>query len=112
MFSWTLPEAVEICRRIEAIAPLYGCHVALTGGCLFQDGLRKDLDILFYRIRQAERIDTEKLLGGLKTLGIEEYEDNGFCIKAFMPNDEKNIDMFFPERPREEWPEEINKEYQ
>ncbi len=42
---WTQEEAIELCRIIEDICPQAGCHVALTGGCLYKDGERKDLDI-------------------------------------------------------------------
>ena len=41
-------KAIEICKEIEMRAPSYGCHVALTGGCLYKDGDRKDCDLLFY----------------------------------------------------------------
>ena len=57
----TLYRAVEICRSIECECPKFGCHVALTGGTLYKDGERKDLDILFYRIRQVENIDYDSL---------------------------------------------------
>ena len=58
--------AVALCREIEKIAPNFGCHVALTGGCLYKDGARKDIDILFYRIRQVEKIDHEGLKQALQ----------------------------------------------
>lgn len=51
--SWTQEEAIQLCRLLEALAPTFGCHVALTGGCLYKDGERKDCDILLYRIRQV-----------------------------------------------------------
>ena len=53
--------AVTLCRLIETFAPQYGCHVALTGGCLYKNGDRKDIDVLFYRIRQVEKIDHDGL---------------------------------------------------
>lgn len=106
---WLLEEAVKLCRDIEKLVPAYGAHVALTGGCLFQNGKRKDVDLVFYRIRQVERVDTQGLIKALHTLGIEVLDDHGFCIKAF--RDDRMIDMFFPERPREEWPTDINSEY-
>lgn len=102
--SWNLQDAVTLCRDIEKIAPLYGAHIALTGGTLL------DVDIVFYRIRQVEKIETEKLFGGLRTLGIEIFDDHGFCVKAALGP--KPIDIFFPERPREEWPEEMLSEYE
>src|ERR1035437_5571090 len=55
--QWTQTEAIELCVKVEAICPKYGCHVALTGGLLYKQGKRKDCDLLFYRIRQVEQID-------------------------------------------------------
>lgn len=49
-----LQTAVELCRIVEAGAANYGCHIALTGGCLYKDGDRKDFDLMFYRIRQSD----------------------------------------------------------
>lgn len=36
--SWTTHEALALCRLIEEFAPLYDCHVALTGGTLYKNG--------------------------------------------------------------------------
>jgi len=58
---WTQEAAMKLCREIEMIAPLHGAHVALTGGCLYKAGPRKDLDLVFYRIRQANKIDSNAL---------------------------------------------------
>ncbi len=96
MADWTQSEAIELCREIEAIAPKFGCHVALTGGCLYREWPRKDLDILFYRIRQVSRIDSEGLFLALaETLGLEKKKGWGWCFKAEYQN--KSVDMFFPE---------------
>jgi hypothetical protein len=53
---WTQADAIALCRKIEEHVPDAGMHVALTGGCLYKDGTRKDADILFYRIRQADEL--------------------------------------------------------
>ena len=95
MSPWTLPQAVDLCRQIEAVAPLYGCHVALTGGCLYKDGDRKDLDILFYRIRQVVTVDEAGLFSALKTIGVVKVSGFGWCHKATYEG--RNIDIFFPE---------------
>ena len=71
MTPWTLHQAVELCTKVEQICPAYGCHVALTGGCLYKSGPRKDADLLFYRIRQADRVDVIGLIAALKVIGIE-----------------------------------------
>lgn len=94
--KWTQAMAVELCRRIEAIAPKYGCHVALTGGTLYHFGERKDADILFYRIRQVEYIDVDGLMTALEGLGVTPMSDFGWCYKATYEG--RAIDFFFPER--------------
>ena len=39
----------KIARLVEVIVAPLGGHVALTGGCLYKDGPRKDLDLVIYR---------------------------------------------------------------
>lgn len=92
---WSHDEAIALCRRIEEVCPGYGCHVALTGGTLYKDGLRKDVDILFYRIRQSPSIDTDGLFAALGKIGIERTSGFGWCIKATFEG--RSIDCFFPE---------------
>lgn len=99
---WSTEEAVDLCRKIEEVCPEYGCHVALTGGLLYKDGLRKDADILFYRIRQTPEIDVDMLLIALGKLGISLVRDHGWCVKAEYQG--KPIDFFFPERQGDEYP--------
>jgi len=92
---WTQDEAIELCRKIEAFAPEYGAHVALTGGCLYKDGVRKDCDILFYAIRQWPEIDEDGLLKRLAKEGVAIGNRKGWVRKATyggMP-----LDIFFPE---------------
>jgi hypothetical protein len=92
---WTLEEAVALCRAIEAVAPAYGCHVALTGGVLYKDGPRKDLDLLFYRVRQVVLVDQEGLFVALSGLGVVVVRGRSWCFKAVHGG--RTIDMFFPE---------------
>jgi len=96
MTKWTLEQAVALCRKIEDVVPPFGCHVALTGGTLYKDGARKDLDILFYRIRQRDEIDMDGLWKALAGIGIEKLSGFGWCYKADT-EDGKHIDCFFPE---------------
>lgn len=103
MSEWELPAAVELCKRIEAVCPPFGCHVALTGGTLYKDGPRKDLDILFYRIRQRPEIDMLGLWEALAAIGMEKISGFGWCHKA-MYRDRK-IDCFFPEQNEGEYEE-------
>lgn len=100
---WTQEEAIQLCREIEAICPAYGCHVALTGGLLYKDGLRKDADILFYRIRQVAEIDIDGLMLALANIGVKPVQDFGWCYKADWRG--KPIDFFFPDRPGDYYPQ-------
>lgn len=90
-----LDSAITLCRMVERVAPKYGCHVALTGGCLYKDGERKDIDILFYRIRQVEAIDHEGLKAALTGIGFEDITGFGWLLKGTFSG--IPVDMFFPE---------------
>ena len=90
-----LEKAVKICSIIELISPQFGCHVALTGGCLYKEGERKDLDILFYRIRQTENIDYDGLFNALNKIGFKKPDGFGWLFKSDYFG--CPVDMFFPE---------------
>lgn len=54
----SLSKAVEVCRLIEEA--LNGrFHVALTGGSLYKDGPRKDVDVIFLSHGNEELIDLD-----------------------------------------------------
>jgi hypothetical protein len=93
--KWTQQEAIDLCKKIEAICPKFGCHVALTGGLLYKEGPRKDCDILFYRIRQSPQIDLEQLWAALDEIGLVKTIGCGWCFKGVFSG--KSVDMFFPE---------------
>lgn len=95
MTVWTQQEAIDLCVRLERIAPAFGAHVALTGGLLYKSGQRKDCDILIYRIRQVEAIDVEGLFSAAETIGVTKTGGFGWCHKAELNG--KPIDFFFPE---------------
>lgn len=94
--TWNLQEALDLVPLIEAIAPRFGCHVAITGGVLYKIGERKDLDLLFYRIRQTPQIDAAGLFKALsEELDLNKESGRGWVFKALYHG--KKIDMFFPE---------------
>lgn len=101
---WSQADAIALCIRIEAVCPDCGCHVALTGGTLYNTGLRKDCDILFYRIRQWDCIDEERLFAALESIGIFKKSGFGWCHKAEYEG--KAIDIFFPEEQGDHYPEQ------
>lgn len=86
---------VEVCRIIESFAPFFGCHVALTGGSLYKQGDRKDLDLIFYRIRQSPMIDTDGLFNAMVNLGFAKPDGFGWIFKTEYKG--VPIDMLFPE---------------
>lgn len=92
---WTQEEAISVCKLVEEICPPFGCHVALTGGCLYKDGERKDLDLLFYRIRQAETIEYLDLFEAMERIGFTVKSRHGWVVKATFKG--KSVDIFFPE---------------
>ena len=93
--SWTHNEAVALCCLIEAVAPKYGYHVALTGGCLYGKGSRADCDIVLYRIRQVESPDETGLFNALAGMGFGCCAHFGFCAKCHWNG--KPLDLLFPE---------------
>lgn len=96
MSKWTRDQAISLCMAVEAIAPGYGAHVALTGGLLYKEGRRKDADLLFYCIRQLDRIDEEGLLAALETnIGLVVERQHGWVRKAKWMD--LPVDLFFPE---------------
>jgi len=104
VLKWTQQEAVNLAKIVESFAPDYGCHVGLTGGCLYREGPRKDCDLLFYRIRQAESIDIEGLLKALESIGVIILRGFGFCYKCAYGL--KDLDLLIPEEPGEYIPGE------
>lgn len=48
--------AIRLCRWLEPIVSRYGFHVGLTGGCLYADGNRKDIDIIIYEHKLGETV--------------------------------------------------------
>lgn len=96
---WTQTAAIHLATQIEKVCPDFGCHVALTGGLLYKYNppkSRKDCDLVFYRIRQVEKIDVDGLFTALAAIGIERVtKKESFVIKA--KHALGDIDFLFPE---------------
>ena len=93
--KWTLEHALRVVCDIESFCPVFGFHVALTGGVLYKDGPRKDLDLLFYRIRQVAEPDFDGLIRALSQRGCHVMNRFGWMAKAHMGD--YRLDLFFPE---------------
>lgn len=86
-----------MCFVVESFIVASGikCHVALTGGCLYGSGERKDCDILFYRVRQVDEINRDLLESKLKEIGLVVEKRFGWMSKATFHG--KKVDIFYPE---------------
>ena len=93
--TWSQSEAIQLCEIIESLCPRFGCHVALTGGCLYKPGERRDLDLLFYRIRQVKKIDYQGLWEALDSIGFRNLD--GFGWRFHGKYEGKSVDMLLPE---------------
>lgn len=108
--GWTLGEGVSACRTIEqTLAELrIPCHVALTGGTLFKEGPRKDLDVIIYRkglVRPSderppfmEEIDRPALIASVcYVLGYTVTRTYRRVVKLTAKDGDRKIDLMFPE---------------
>jgi len=101
--DYDLSVGAAVCTLIEPIAEKHGYHVALTGGCLYGEGGRKDIDIVFYRIRQVIRPDDDSMFDELEVeLEMTLLADHGFVKKFEMGN--IPIDALFPESGYGDYP--------
>lgn len=92
---WSRDEAHTLATIVEHAIKDLGAHVALTGGCLYKVGLRDDLDLLFYRVRQAPVLQEREIIGKLQELGFTEPKHYGWVYESTYQG--KNVDLFFPE---------------
>lgn len=87
-------DGILLCKLINE--KLTGVYPALTGGLLYKDGDRKDIDIVLYRHRQDldcfEVTDFEKELNGI---GVKIMEHYGFVTKCEWLG--YVVDLFNPE---------------
>lgn len=93
---WTLERARHLCIILESIVPIYGAHVALTGGVLYRDGPRKDCDIVLYRHGgRPEPIDREGLLDACMLLmpGLDTVRVSGRVWKLCYEG--RQVDFLF-----------------
>lgn len=95
---WDLEIASMFCTLLESVASKHGFHVALTGGCLYKQGARKDCDVILYRIRtdgkRAEN-DINYLLEEFEELGVAIIDNFGFVVKAQFCD--RMVDFLIPE---------------
>ena len=92
----TIEDGIELCKLIYSTSEVYGLFPALTGGLLYKDGDRKDIDIVLYRHRQkVESLDVRDFEPLLSVLGVKVRSTHGFVTKCEWKGFE--VDIFNPE---------------
>ncbi len=97
--TWNRDEALAFCVRLEKylLSAEVKCHVALTGGCLYSEGERKDMDIILYPHKDKDGCEEQTAMFHAVLFGLDM---NPGDIKAYEQRVYKttyhgrNIDMF------------------
>lgn len=79
----TLEDGITLCKILEQTLKEAGLFPALTGGLLYKDGGRKDIDIVLYRHRQQlDQFEVEMIQPLLAKVDITVTGFYGFVTKA------------------------------
>lgn len=102
-----LEKAIHIAKLLEKGLP-DRLHIGLTGGTLYKDGERKDIDFVVYSHKCYEQINTNQLAFQLSQLGLINTVNYGRVIKGQMSVDGALVDLDFivPESETGEYVEE------
>ena len=96
----TEAKAKELCNKLYVLLEPLGYYPALTGGLLYKEGARKDIDILIYRNRQkAQHFETVDITEQLSSIGVDITASFGFVTKAKWEG--FIVDIFNPETDEE-----------
>lgn len=89
-------KAIKLCSKLyQILSPLY-FYPALTGGCLYKEGERKDCDVVIFRNRQAHTdFELRDLEPVLSLAGFTDFQHFGFVTKCKYQGDA--LDLFNPE---------------
>ena len=97
----TTQDGVELCKLIYTELSTFGFYPALTGGLLYKNGKRKDIDIVLYRNRQdLSSFTADYFEYKLSQIGIEVLASYGFVTKAKWKG--FSVDIFNPESTNDE----------
>ena len=89
-------DAITLCRVLYNNLSNVSVYPALTGGSLYKDGERKDIDIVLYRNRQERNVfETEFVEDNLKQCGLSGFKYFGFVTKCKWGD--IDVDIFNPE---------------
>ncbi len=103
-----LEKAIYIAKFLESKLP-DKMHIGLTGGTLYKEGERKDIDFVVYSHKCYETINTSLLAGLLILIGLKEVVNYGRVIKCKFVSAEgwsTDVDIIVPESETGEYVEQ------
>ena len=107
MKTWNQKDAIEFCINVENYLRPKGLHVALTGGTLYKEGERKDLDLFIYKNDNFDHYfpldsfwlqDIGLKLTNTNTESKKDYDGTGlnhFTMQKCVTNDGRNVEIFY-----------------
>lgn len=87
--------AIELCTKLYNKLEPHGIFPALTGGTLYKEGERKDIDIVLYTKMETGEIIYYMLEDILAKVGVVHQRNFGRVIKCFYKN--IAIDFILPQ---------------
>lgn len=95
-YSAKKEDAERLCKKLFEVLYGEGYYPALTGGLLYREGSRKDIDIVIFRNRQTvTHFEMENIENLLTECGLSEFQYFGFVTKCKLGD--LNVDLFNPE---------------
>lgn len=94
----TVEDGVRLCKQLYPLLKTVGLFPALSGGLLYKEGERKDIDIVIFRHRQdLETFEMNNVIVQVcfKACGVEITNFYGFVTKAKWEG--FDVDFFNPE---------------
>ena len=89
-------DGIKLCQILWNKLNDHGYFPALTGGLLYKEGQRKDIDIVIYRHRQKhEQFEMTDIFDLLEGCGLYDLQYFGFVTKAKWRG--VVVDLFNPE---------------
>lgn len=92
--------AIELCSQFYKAFESKGFYPALTGGCLYKKGNRKDIDIVIYGNRQSDKaLNWVEMQEELSEMGVKMVGYYGFVSKAKYTyrHNVYDVDFLYPE---------------
>ena len=88
-------KGIELCKILYQKLKGAGFFPALTGGLLYKEGTRKDIDIVIYRHREQNKFEMHDIEKLLVECGLTDFKYYGFVTKAKWQG--ITVDLFNPE---------------